>query len=110
MFCLPKTAWPPTFFVSVGVLAVLALGLIPGNAGRVARYVGAAGTLTTFAASFQVGTTGGDMVYKYNAASAYTTPGAGGVTADGKEETAANADKKGSDEKEGNERGESGER
>jgi len=62
------------YFASIGVLAVLALGLMPGDKGRIARYVGAVGTLTVAAAAFKVGMTGGDLVYKYNAASAYATP------------------------------------
>lgn len=62
------------YFVSIGVLALLALGLMPGDKGRIARYVGAVGTLTVAAAAFKVGMTGGDLVYKYNAASVYATP------------------------------------
>lgn len=60
-------------FASVGVLAVLGLGLMPGDKGRIARVVGAVSTLTVAGAAFRVGATGGDMVYKYNAASAYAT-------------------------------------
>lgn len=62
-------------FTSVGVLAVLALGLMPGDRGRLARTVGAAGTLAMGAMAYQVGHSGGEMVYKYNAASAYSVPG-----------------------------------
>lgn len=70
------------YFVSIGVLAVLALGLVPRDTGRIARYVGAVGTLAVAAVAFKVGMTGGDLVYKYNAASAYVTP-ATGAAADG---------------------------
>jgi uncharacterized membrane protein len=65
-------------YTSVGVLAVLALGLMPGDKGRVARYAGAVGTLVVAGMAFRVGMTGGDLVYKYDAASAYTTPGGAG--------------------------------
>ncbi|MBI2407863.1 MAG: hypothetical protein HYV19_06160 [Gemmatimonadetes bacterium] len=78
------------FYASIGVLAVLALGLAPANTGRVARYVGAAATLTVAAASFKVGMTGGDLVYKYDAASVYaksdtTAAGAAGEKREGGE-------------------------
>ncbi len=61
-------------YASIGVLAVLSLGLMSGDKGRIARYVGAVGTLTVAAAAFKVGMTGGDLVYKYDAASAYASP------------------------------------
>lgn len=61
---------------SIGVLAVLALGLIPGDKGRAARYVGAVGTLAVGVLAYQAGHSGGELVYKYNAASAYAGAGA----------------------------------
>ncbi len=88
-------------YASVGVLAVLALGLMPGDKGRMARYVGAVGTLTVAAAAFKVGMTGGDLVYKYDAASVYSTPDSARA-ADGRGDGSAAAGK--------NEKGETGER
>jgi uncharacterized membrane protein len=91
-------------YTSVGVLAVLALGLMPGDRGRMARVAGAVSTLAVGVVAYQVGHTGGDMVYKYNAASAYT---AGGAAANGEAGAAgAAADAKG----EKNEKGEKGEK
>ncbi len=66
-------------FVTIGVLAVLALGVLPGDKGRIARYVGAVGTLAAATAAFKAGMTGGDLVYKYNAASAYATADSAGA-------------------------------
>lgn len=91
-------------YTSVGVLAVLALGLMPGDKGRVARYAGAFGTLAVAGMAFRVGMTGGDLVYKHNAASAYSAPG--GAGGEGGEGTAA---AKGETRASG-EKGESGER
>ncbi|MHB1097133.1 MAG: DUF2231 domain-containing protein [Gemmatimonadaceae bacterium] len=91
-------------FTSVGVLAVLALGLMPGDKGRVARYAGAVGTLAVAGMAFRVGMTGGDLVYKYDAASAYTAPGGaageGGAAATGESGKKDESGEKGeSDEK-----------
>lgn len=82
------------YFISIGVLAVLALGLMPGDKGRIARYVGAVGTLTVAAAAFKVGMTGGDLVYKYNAASAYVTPDSARAAADGGDRAASKGEKR----------------
>jgi len=65
-------------FTSAGVLVIIALGLMPGKTGRAARVAGAIGTLAVAAVAVRVGHTGGQLVYKYNAASAYNTPGAAG--------------------------------
>lgn len=62
-------------FTSAGVLVVIALGLMPGKAGRAARVAGAVGTLAVAAVAVRVGHSGGQLVYKYNAASVYNTPG-----------------------------------
>jgi uncharacterized membrane protein len=86
-------------FVSIGVLAVLALGVLPGDKGRIARYVGAVGTLTVAAAAFRTGMTGGDLVYKYNAASAYVTPDSAGVAVEGGDRAGAKGEKNEKDEK-----------
>ncbi|MHB1069371.1 MAG: DUF2231 domain-containing protein [Gemmatimonadaceae bacterium] len=81
------------YFVSIGVLVVLGLGLMPGDKGRIARYVGAVGTLTVAAAAFKVGTTGGDLVYKYNAASAYSTTDSVGTAGEGSDGAASKDEK-----------------
>jgi len=81
------------YFVSIGVLAVLALGLMPGDKGRIVRYVGAVGTLTVAAAAFKVGMTGGDLVYKYNAASVYAMPDSAGAAAERGDSAASKAEK-----------------
>lgn len=86
-------------FVSVGVLAVLALGVLPGDKGRIARYVGAVGTLTVAAAAFKTGMTGGDLVYKYNAASAYATPGGAGAAVEGTDNAEPKGEKDEKDDK-----------
>jgi hypothetical protein len=80
----------------------IALGLMPGKLGRAARVGGAVATLAVAGIAFKVGHSGGELVYRYNAASAYTT--SGGAAADG---AASRPD--GAGEKTG-EKGESAER
>jgi uncharacterized membrane protein len=63
-----------TFLYLAGaVLVISAAGLIgiPAS-GRTARVLGTAGTLALVGAGWQVGHSGGELVYKYGAASAYT--------------------------------------
>ena len=76
-------------FTSAGLLAVIALGLMPGTTGRVARYAGVAGTLVVVAVAYRVGSSGGELVYKYNAGAAYATADSagqgGGAAGEGKE-------------------------
>jgi len=61
------------FLVLSGVLAlVAAAGFAPGIAGRAARIVTAAGAVGIVAAGVQVGHSGGLLVYREGAASAYT--------------------------------------
>jgi len=100
-------------FASVGVLAVLGLGLMPGDKGRIARVVGAVSTLTVAGAAFRVGMTGGDLVYKYNAASAYSATDSTAATgASGERGPSAKEAKgeKGEDEKGEKEAGAGGEK
>jgi uncharacterized membrane protein len=67
------------FLVLSGVLVVIAAGgLARGTVGRAARYVSAAGALGLVAAAAQVGHSGGVLVYREGAASAYTATAAGG--------------------------------
>ena len=64
------------FLVLSGVLVlVTAAGLARGNIGRAARLVSAAGALGLVVAGVQVGHSGGTLVYREGAASAYTNPG-----------------------------------
>jgi len=63
------------FLVLSGVLVlVAAAGLAPGTIGRAARLVTAAGAVGMVAAGVQVGHSGGLLVYREGAASAYTNP------------------------------------
>lgn len=57
---------------SLGVLGVAAIGLTSGKIGTVARIAGTVGALALVAAGYQVGHTGGKLVYQYGAAAAYT--------------------------------------
>ncbi len=68
------------FLVASGVLAVVAVaGLARGAAGRTARVSAALGTLALVALAFRVGHSGGQLVYRYGAASAYTDSSAAPV-------------------------------
>ncbi len=70
-------------YTSAGILVIVALGLMPGRLGRGARVAGAVGTLAAAALAYRVGASGGELVYKHNAASAYATSGvAGSYTTD----------------------------
>lgn len=67
------------FLVLSGVLLlVAAAGLLPTTIGRAARLVTAAGALGLVAAGVQVGHSGGTLVYREGAASAYANPTGGG--------------------------------
>lgn len=60
---------------SLVVLGIAGVGLVGGRAGTVARYAATAGTLALVVVGYNVGHSGGKLVYTYGAASAYTTPG-----------------------------------
>jgi hypothetical protein len=63
------------FLVVAGVVTLVAVaGLARGTVGRAARLVTAAGTVGIVAAGIQVGHSGGMLVYRHGAASAYTDP------------------------------------
>jgi uncharacterized membrane protein len=63
------------FLVLSGVLVLVAAGgLVRGTVGRAARYVSAVGALGLVAAAAQVGHSGGVLVYREGAASAYANP------------------------------------
>jgi hypothetical protein len=64
------------FLTLSGVLVLVAgAGLAPGVVGRSARVLATAGALGLVAAAAQVGHSGGELVYRYGAASAYTNGG-----------------------------------
>ena len=68
------------FLVLSGVLVVVAAaGLARGTVGHAARLVTAAGALGMVAAGVQVGHSGGLLVYREGAASAYTGPVTGPI-------------------------------
>ena len=59
---------------SIVVLLVTAAGLVRGPIGRVSRVAAGVAALGLVAGGAYVGHTGGQLVYKYGAASAYATP------------------------------------
>jgi hypothetical protein len=74
--------------ISVGVLGVAALGLARGRAGQVGRLLGTAGALVLLVAGWSVGHSGGQLVYRYGAASAYASPDAQPQNAEGDRDVA----------------------
>ena len=63
------------------LLAITAAGLLPGSVGRVARLGAAGGALALTALGVQVGHSGGNLVYREGAASAYVGAAQAGQTA-----------------------------
>ena len=73
------------FLVVAGVVTLVAVvGFARGTIGRAARLVTAAGTVGIVAAGVQVGHSGGMLVYRDGAASAYTDPAVRGQRAEGR--------------------------
>jgi uncharacterized membrane protein len=64
---------------SAAVVGVALLGLVGGLPGRTARVLTGVGALALVGLGARVGHSGGELVYRYGAASAYTS-GAGGAT------------------------------
>jgi hypothetical protein len=60
--------------MAVGVSVVAAIGFMAGVPGTVARGLAAAGTVALLVGGYGVGHSGGQLVYKYGAAAAYSTP------------------------------------
>jgi uncharacterized membrane protein len=60
--------------LSVVVLGIGLIGFVPGIGGLVARVAATAGTAALVVAGYGVGHSGGELVYKHGAASAYVTP------------------------------------
>ena len=65
--------------VTGGVLILAAGGLLSNKLGGALRLAGAAGTLAVLYAGYNVGHSGGTLVYQYNAGSAYAQTGTGGA-------------------------------
>ena len=64
------------FILATGVVLVIAgVGFVRGGVGSTARAVAAVGTLAVLGFGYNVGHTGGQLVYRDGAASAYTTKG-----------------------------------
>ncbi len=59
-------------------VVLLGLGLLPGRIGRSGRVVGLAAAVGLTVAGWQTGRSGGELVYRYGAASAYAGPPAAG--------------------------------
>ena len=59
---------------SLVVLVVTAGGLVRGRIGAISRFAASLGAVALVAGGAYVGHTGGQLVYKYGAASAYATP------------------------------------
>jgi uncharacterized membrane protein len=65
------------FLIVAGVAALLlAAGLLPDRLGRAGRVIGTLASLAVLAAAVSVGHSGGELVYRHGAASAYTAAGA----------------------------------
>jgi uncharacterized membrane protein len=68
------------FLMLSGAMVLLAAGgMAPGSAGRMARVAATVGAVALVGAGVQVGRSGGELVYRHGAASAYASPGADGV-------------------------------
>jgi len=66
------------FLAGSAVLAVIVLaGLLPGRAGRAARWTSVAASVVVVALAVRVGGSGGKLVYEQGAAAAYVTQGEG---------------------------------
>ena len=61
---------------SIVLLLLTTAGFIRGPIGKISRIGAATGAIALIAGATYVGHTGGQLVYKYGAASAYTTPAA----------------------------------
>jgi len=80
------------FLLSGVVLAVAAIGMAPGAAGQAARIVATAGAIGLLAAGYRVGASGGELVYRHGAASAYAFHGGGAAMPSAAERSEAAAE------------------
>ncbi len=69
--------------ISSGVLVISMLGFVNGRAGTAGRALGSMGTLAVLAAGWNVGRSGGELVYQHGAASAYAVTARAAVESDG---------------------------
>ena len=67
---------------SIVVMLVAAAGMAPGKAGTLARGLATAGSVVLVVGAARVGHSGGQLVYRYGAASAYANPSADSTMAD----------------------------
>ena len=66
------------FILATGIVLLIgSVGFVRGGVGSTARAVAAAGTLAILGFGYNVGHTGGQLVYRDGAAGAYTANGAG---------------------------------
>jgi uncharacterized membrane protein len=63
-------------WLSVAVLGVAGVGLLGGRVGSTARVVATAGALGLLVAGYRVGHSGGELVYRHGAATAYVNAAA----------------------------------
>lgn len=63
-------------WLSVGLMGVAAVGLLGGRVGTSARLLATAGSAALLFVGYQVGHTGGELVYTHGAASAYVSSAA----------------------------------
>ena len=85
--------------VSSAVLVVIAAGgLLGGVPGRSARVATAVGSVALVVIAARVGHSGGQLVYKYGAASVYTSSSAAGSVAPGAAEPGGRADRESGEE------------
>jgi uncharacterized membrane protein len=61
--------------LTLGMLGIAAVGLSSGKIGSAARVAGTVGTVVLVIAGYRVGHSGGELVYRFGAASAYTSGG-----------------------------------
>lgn len=66
--------------LSGGMVVLAVIGLAPGKFGRTARATATVGALALIWAGVQVGRTGGDLVYRYGAGSAYGPSATAGLS------------------------------
>jgi hypothetical protein len=79
---------------SAGLAAVAVLGLLGGIAGRVARVTATVGAAALLVLAFRVGHSGGALVYRYGAASAFTADTSGPTRAIGAERRGGDDDRR----------------
>ena len=69
-----ENAGEALLLMSAGLFILMGAGLTPGFAGKSLRVAAVAGALVLVGAATWVGKTGGELVYRHGAASAYASP------------------------------------